>query len=51
MKKMVFLLLFLGLWTLQAQENKWQGQSVNFKNGKHCCPVNPEVINFLFVKS
>lgn len=34
MKRIVFLLLFIGIVAVQAQEKKWQGPSVDFKHGK-----------------
>lgn len=34
MKQLLLILVFFGIYTLQAQEIKWQGPSVDLKNGK-----------------
>ena len=34
MKQLVFVLLFMGIWAVQAREKRWQGSSVDFKHGK-----------------
>jgi len=46
MKRIVFLILFLGIWTLQAQEQKWQGPSVDFRNGKLKVSANHRFLEF-----
>ena len=42
---MVFF-VFLGIWTVQAQNQKWQGSSVNFKNGNLKVSENHRFLEF-----
>ena len=46
MKKMVLFVVFLGIWTLQAQVQKWPGPSVNFKNGNLVVSANHRFLEF-----
>jgi hypothetical protein len=46
MKIIALILVFFGICTLQAQENKWQGPSVDFKNGKLKVSNNQRFLEF-----
>ena len=46
MKLLLLILIFFGTFALQAQENKWQGPSVDFKNGKLKVSANKRFLEF-----
>ena len=46
MKPIVFLLLLLGIVTVNAQESKWQGPSVDLKNGRLKVSANHRYLEF-----
>jgi len=46
MKQLLIILIFFGICTLQAQEIKWQGPSVDFKNGKLKVSSNHRFLEF-----
>ena len=42
----MFFFVFLGIWTVQAQNQKWQGPSINFKNGNLKVSENHRFLEF-----
>ena len=46
MKRLLLILAFFGICTLQGQEIKWQGPSVDFKNGKLKVSSNHRFLEF-----
>ena len=46
MKRILSIILLFGFWSLQAQETKWQGPSVDFKNGKLKVSANKRFLEF-----
>lgn len=46
MKIFLLIVLFSGIWAVQAQQAKWLGPSVNFKNGKLKISANQRFLEF-----
>ncbi len=46
MKRILLIILFFGFWSSQAQDVKWQGPSVDFKNGKLKVSANKRFLEF-----
>jgi hypothetical protein len=46
MKIGMFFFVFIGIWTVQAQNQKWQGPSVDFKNGNLKVSENHRFLEF-----
>jgi len=46
MKIGMFFFVFIGIWTVQAQNQKWQGPSVSFKNGNLKVSENHRFLEF-----
>lgn len=46
MKQILLILIFIGICTVQGQESKWQGPSVDLKNGKLRVSANKRFIEF-----
>jgi hypothetical protein len=46
MKRILWFIVFYGIYTLQSQEIKWQGPSVDFKNGKLKVSANKRYLEF-----
>lgn len=46
MERILLIIFFFGFWSLQAQETKWQGPSVDFKNGKLKVSANKRFLEF-----
>jgi hypothetical protein len=42
----MFFFVFIGIWTVQAQNQKWQGPSVDFKNGNLKVSENHRFLEF-----